>query len=174
MPHRTGADVTDNTQGALAGAAAHTAEGRGDEHAFVTLTLTDQLCGVPVLGVRDVLADQAIARIPLAPREVAGNLNLRGRIVTAIDLRERLRLAPRPPGAAFMSIVTEQGSELYALLVDQVSEVVTLRRSAMEPNPPTLPRIWADHSHGIYRLEQGLMVVLDMERLLQLDLADAA
>ncbi len=147
-----------------------TAAATGDEHAFVTLMLGDQLCGVPVLSVRDVLAGQAIARIPLAPPEVAGNLNLRGRIVTAIDLRTRLRLAPRPPGDPAMSIVTEQGSELYALLVDRVSEVLTLRRSAMEPNPPTLPPIWADHSHGIYRLEQGLMVVLNVERLLQLNI----
>ncbi|MEJ0047213.1 MAG: chemotaxis protein CheW [Rhodospirillales bacterium] len=147
---------------------------QNDESAFVILTLADQLCGVPVLAVRDVLADQAIARIPLAPREVAGNLNLRGRIVTAIDLRERLRLPPRADGAPFMSIVTEQGTELYALLVDQVSEVLTLRRAAMEANPPTLPRIWAEHSHGIYRLEQRLMVVLDVERLLQIDIAAAA
>ena len=154
--------------------AATGADARADEHAFVTLLLGEQLCGVPVLGVRDVLADQKIARIPLAPPEVAGNLNLRGRIGTAIDLRARLRLAPRAPGASFVSVVTEQGSELYALLVDQVREVLTLKRSAMEPNPPTLPRIWADHSVGIYRLDGRLMVVLDMERLLQLDLAEAA
>ena len=145
-----------------------------DECVVLTLMLADQLCGVPVLCVRDVLAGQTIARIPLAPREVAGNLNLRGRIVTAIDLRERLRLPPRPEGMAAMSIVTEQGSELYALLVDHVSEVVTLRRTALEPNPPTLPAIWTDHSQGIYRTDQSLLVVLDVERLLALDLAAAA
>jgi len=151
------------------------AEGaRNDEVAFVTLMLADQLCGVPVLSVRDVLGDQTIARIPLAPPEVAGNLNLRGRIVTAIDLRERLRLPPRAADAPVMSIVTEQGSELYALLVDSVSEVVTLRKRDMEPNPPTLPAIWAEHAHGIYRVDQRLMAVLDVERLLQFDLAVAA
>jgi purine-binding chemotaxis protein CheW len=105
---------------------------------------------------------------------VAGNLNLRGRIVTAIDLRARLRLKPRLPGSAAMSLVTEQGSELYALLVDQVSEVLILPRSGMEANPPTLPATWADFCEGIYRLEQGLMVVLSVERLLALDLAAAA
>jgi purine-binding chemotaxis protein CheW len=145
-----------------------------DDVAFVTLTLGEQLCGVPVLCVRDVLADQTIARIPLAPPEVAGNLNLRGRIVTAIDLRARLRLKPRLAGSAAMSLVTEQGSELYALLVDQVSEVLILPRSGMEANPPTLPATWADFCEGIYRLEQGLMVVLSVERLLALDLAAAA
>jgi purine-binding chemotaxis protein CheW len=145
-----------------------------EECVVLTLMLADQLCGVPVLGVRDVLAGQIIARIPLAPREVAGNLNLRGRIVTAIDLRERLRLPPRPEGMPAMSIVTEQGSELYALLVDNVCEVVTLRRAAMEPNPPTMPAIWTDHSQGIYRTDTSLLVVLDVERLLALDVAAAA
>jgi len=141
---------------------------------YVTLMLADQLCGVPVLAVRDVLADQVIARIPLAPREVAGNLNLRGRIVTAIDLRQRLRLPRRAEGASAMSIVTEQGSELYALLVDQVSEVVSLPAAGLERNPPTLPALWAEHSVGIYRLDERLLVVLDVDRLLKLDQAQAA
>jgi purine-binding chemotaxis protein CheW len=154
-------------------AAAH-AGAAAEECVVLTLMLADQLCGVPVLGVRDVLAGQTIARIPLAPREVAGNLNLRGRIVTAIDLRERLRLPPRPEGMPAMSIVTEQGSELYALLVDNVSEVITLRRAAMEPNPPTMPAIWTDHSQGIYRMDESLLVVLDVDRLLALDVAAAA
>ncbi len=136
---------------------------------YVTLMLGEQLCGVPVLVVRDVLAGQSIARIPLAPPEVAGNLNLRGRIVTAIDLRQRLRLPPRKIDAKPMSVVTEQGSELYALLVDQVSEVVSLRLADMERNPPTLPPIWTDHSLGIYRVNERLMVVLDVEKLLKLD-----
>jgi len=142
--------------------------------AYVTLMLGDQLCGVPVLAVRDVLAGQSIARIPLAPPEVAGNLNLRGRIVTAIDLRQRLHLAPRPASARPMSVVTEQGSELYALLVDQVSEVVSLRAADMERNPPTLPPIWAEHSVGIFRVSDRLMVVLDVDKLLKLELVMAA
>ncbi len=145
-----------------------------EARAYVTLMLADQLCGVPVLAVRDVLAGQAVARIPLAPPEVAGNLNLRGRIVTAIDLRARLRLPPRPPGVCPMSVVTELGSELYALQVDQVSEVVSLEAASVEHNPPTLPPIWAEHSLGIYRVGERLMVVLNVERLLKLDLELAA
>jgi purine-binding chemotaxis protein CheW len=140
---------------------------------FLTMVLAGQLCGVPVLSVRDVLANQTIARIPLAPREVAGNLNLRGRIVTAIDLRQLLQLPPRQPGDKQMSIVTEQGSELYALQVDHVREVVTMKRSAMEPNPPTLPALWAEHSQGIYRVEKQLLVILDVHRLLSFELAAA-
>jgi purine-binding chemotaxis protein CheW len=135
---------------------------------FVTLTVADQLCGVPVLGVRDILGEQAITRIPLAPDEVAGSLNLRGRIVTAIDLRRRLGLPPAPAGTRRMSVVAEQGGELYALLVDQVSEVMRVPAIAFERNPPTLPPVWARYSTGIYRLEDRLLVVLDVSKLLAL------
>src|ERR1700759_3774723 len=89
-----------------------------EERVFVTLTVADQLCGVPVLGVRDILGEHKITRIPLAPVEIAGSLNLRGRIVTAIDLRERRRLPAAPAGQARMSVVAEQSGELYALVVD--------------------------------------------------------
>ncbi len=143
-----------------------------DEQVFVTLTLADQLCGVPVQGVRDILSEQAITRIPLAPPEIAGSLNLRGRIVTAIDLRRRLQLPPAPAGQPRMSVVAEQGGELYALLVDQVSEVMTLRANAFERNPPTLPPEWAAFSTGIFRLDGKLLVVLDVGRLLAVGRTD--
>lgn len=94
--------------------AAPAAEEAGDDNAtFVTLTVADQLCGIPVLGVRDILGAQVITRIPLASREIAGSLNLRGRIVTAIDLRRRLGLADAAAGVERMSVVAEQGGELY-------------------------------------------------------------
>lgn len=139
-----------------------------EERVFVTLTVDDQLCGVPVLAVRDILGEQTITRIPLAPPEIAGSLNLRGRIVTAIDLRRRLQLPPVENGRKRMSVVTELGGELYALLVDQVSEVMSLKASAFEHNPPTLERSWATFSTGIYRLDGRLLVVLDVARLLAL------
>lgn len=144
----------------------HNTATQDHEQVFVTLTLADQLCGVPVLGVRDILAEQTITRIPLAAAEIAGSLNLRGRIVTAIDLRQRLNLPPAPAGSARMSIVAEQNGELYAFLVDQVAEVMRLPDHMFEANPPTLPAVWAEHSKGIYRLEDRLMVVLDIARLL--------
>jgi purine-binding chemotaxis protein CheW len=140
-----------------------------EERVFVTLTVADQLCGVPVLGVRDILGEHKITRIPLAPPEIAGSLNLRGRIVTAIDLRQRLRLPAPPADQARMSVVAEQGGELYALLVDQVSEVMSLKANAFERNPPTLPAAWAQFSSGIYRLEGRLLVVLDVGKLLALN-----
>jgi purine-binding chemotaxis protein CheW len=138
------------------------------ERSYVMLTVAGQLCGVPVLAVRDILGEQTITRIPLAPPEIAGSLNLRGRIVTAIDVRRRLGLAPAPAGTPRVSVVAEVGGELYALLVDQVSEVMSPPADAFERNPPTLPPAWARHSSGIYRLQDRLMVVLDVARLLTL------
>jgi purine-binding chemotaxis protein CheW len=139
-----------------------------DTQVLVTLTVADQLCGIPVLGVRDILGEQAITRIPLAPPEIAGSLNLRGRIVTAVDLRRRLRLPAPAPNQARMSVVAEQGGELYALLVDQVSEVLSLDAALFERNPPTLEKAWAEFSTGIFRLDGRLLVVLDVSRLLAL------
>ena len=139
------------------------------ERAFVTLMVANQLCGIPVLGVRDILAEHKITLIPLAPPEIAGSLNLRGRIVTAIDLRQRLRLPAAPADQPRMSVVAEQGGELYALLVDQVAEVMSLKASSFERNPPTLPPPWAQFSSGIYRLDGALLVVLDVGKLLALN-----
>lgn len=133
---------------------------------YVTLHVAGQLCGVPLEGVRDVLSEQAITRIPLAATEIAGSLNLRGRIVTAIDLRRRLRLPSAEDGTTPMSVVTEQGTELYALLVDQVSEVMSLPARLLEQAPPTLAGGWAEFSAGVYRLTGQLLVVLDVDRLL--------
>jgi purine-binding chemotaxis protein CheW len=138
----------------------------GEEQVYVTLTVAGQLCGIPVLGVRDILAEQPITRIPLAPPDIAGSLNLRGRIVTAIDLRRRLNL-PAPEGdKKRMSVVAEQGGELYALQVDQVSEVMSLDAKLFERNPPTLDRNWALFSDGIYRLDGRLLVILNVAHLL--------
>lgn len=143
-------------------------QGGEEEQMFVTLTVADQLCGIPVLAVRDILGPQVITRIPLSPPDVAGSLNLRGRIVTAIDLRRRLNLPALAPGAPQMAVVAEQGSELYALLVDQVSEVLALKTSSFERNPPTMAPEWVQFSIGIFPLQDRLMAVLDVSRLLAL------
>jgi purine-binding chemotaxis protein CheW len=133
----------------------------------LTLTVAGQLCGVPVLAVRDILAAQAITRVPLAPPEVAGSLNLRGRIVTAIDLRRRLGLAARPAGSAPpMSVVVELGGELYSLLSDSVGEVVGLPAEGFAGNPPTLEPLWRDVSRGVHRQGEQLLIMLDVERIL--------
>lgn len=141
---------------------------------FVTMTIAEQLFGVPVLSVHDVLGPQKITRIPLAPAEVAGALNLRGRIVTAIDVRTRLGLEPRPADQKGMSIVVEHGGEHYSLMVDSVGEVLSLPPEAFERNLSTLDPRWREVSAGIYRLEGQLLVVLEVDRVLNIASRPAA
>lgn len=141
---------------------------------FVTMTIAGQLFGIPVLTVQDVLGPQRITRIPLAPREVAGALNLRGRIVTAIDVRNRLGLQARSGDSQGMSVVVDHKGELYSLIVDAVGEVMSLPTDAYERNPATLDPRWRDVSGGIYRLQGKLLVVLEVSRLLTMKRAEAA
>ncbi|WP_198372386.1 chemotaxis protein CheW [Roseomonas rosulenta] len=137
-----------------------------EEDVLLTLTVAGQCCAVPVLLVRDVLGTQAITRIPLAPPEIAGSLNLRGRIVTAVDLRLRLGLPPREAGTAPMSVVVEQAGELYSLQVDEVGEVVPLPAGGFEPNPPTLDAFWREVSRGLHRQKDRLVIALEIDRVL--------
>jgi purine-binding chemotaxis protein CheW len=141
---------------------------------YVTMTVVDQLFGIPVLTVQDVLGPQRITRIPLSPPEIAGALNLRGRIVTAIDVRRRLGLPPRSDETSSMSVVVDHKGELYSLIVDAVGEVMSLPADAYERNPATLDPRWREVSGGIYRLKGKLLVVLEVPRLLEMRRADAA
>jgi len=157
--------TTSSTQGASAPA---------EERVYVTLMVADQLFGVPIHSVQDVLGPQRINRIPLAPVEVAGSLNLRGRIVTAIDLRRRMGLPERAGGQSGMSVVVDHNGELYSLIMDSAGEVMSLPASAFEPNPATLDPLWQDVTSGIYQLDGRLLVILEIERLLDLTHAKAA
>jgi purine-binding chemotaxis protein CheW len=141
------------------------AEVSADKEDFVTFFIAEQLFGIPVLKVQDVLSAHNITRIPLAPPEIAGSLNLRGRVVTAMDVRLRLGLPARESESS-MSIVAEHDGELYSLMVDSVGEVLALKTSDWERNPPTLDPKFREYSLGIYRLERKLLVVLDVNRLL--------
>lgn len=145
-----------------------------DHEEFVTMFIEGQMFGIPVLMVQDVLGPQKITRIPLAPPEVAGSLNLRGRIVTAIDVRLRLRLpAHNEESGDAMSVVVDMRGELYSLRVDSVGEVLSLPAAKFERNPPTLDPLWREFSTGIYRLENKLLVVLDVPRLLDFTKSEA-
>ncbi len=133
---------------------------------FLTVTISNQIFGIPVLQVQDVLGPQKVTRVPLAPPSVAGALNLRGRIVTAIDVKRCLNLASDTPPKA-MSVVVEHNHELYSLIIDHVGDVIPLKDVDFEPNPATLDPLWKGISHGIYRLDKQLLVVLDVPKLLE-------
>lgn len=133
---------------------------------FLTLYISDQLFGIPVLQVQDVLGSQRVTKIPLAPPEVAGALNLRGRIVTAIDVCKRLGIEHKAEPGDTMSVVVEYENELFSLIIDRVGDVLSLDRDDFESNPPTLDPVWKEISLGIYRLEEELLVVLDVAKVL--------
>ncbi len=134
---------------------------------YVTMTIANQLFGIPVLKVQDVLGPQRIAHVPLAPPEILGSLNLRGRIVTAVDVRTRLGLSPLEDGSKSMSVVVEHEDELYSLVVDKVGEVMQLPTTDFERNPATLDPSWQEVSNGIYRLQGTLLIVLNVARFLR-------
>jgi len=141
---------------------------------LVTLTIADQLFGIPVLSVQDVLAPQPVARVPLAHPVVAGLINLRGRIVTAINMRQRMGLPPRDEGDEGMSVVVEYQTELYSLNIDTIGDVISVPLDKIEGNLATLDPLWRSFADGIYRLDDELLVILDITRLLDLDAAEAA
>ncbi len=133
---------------------------------FITVVVANQTFGIPVGSVQDVFVPQSITRVPLAPREIAGVLNLRGRIVTAVDLRARLGLPPAEQSQARLAVGIEKGTEAYGLLIDALGDVLSLAPEAMEPNPSNLDAQWAVISRGVYRLDGNLLVVLDVDRVL--------
>ena len=135
---------------------------------LVSIRVGKQSFGVPVLKVQDVIAQTPINRVPLGPPEVAGSLNLRGRIVTAIDLRCRLGMEPRGPDETFMSVIVERSGELYALLVDDVGDVLWLSPADHEPSPVTMSPQWRAVCSGLYRLEDDLLLVINVEQILNL------
>jgi len=141
---------------------------RGESGMYVTMRIGGQLFGIPVAHVRDVLRQQKVTAIPLAPAEVAGSLNLRGRIVTVIDLRRRLNLPPREANAKTSFVVVELKGELYSLMVDSVGEVLSVFAARTEPPPANLTGRWKEVSSGIYKLESELLVLIDVQALLTL------
>jgi len=140
-----------------------------DSEAFVTFTAAGQLFGVPVVRVQDILTPDAIAPVPGGPAEVRGLINLRGRIVTVVDLRTRLKLPRQDAGSAGMCVTVESASEAYTLFVDSVGDVITLRRGQREGNPATLDAVWRDVADAVYRTDDGLLVALHVDRLLAIE-----
>jgi purine-binding chemotaxis protein CheW len=133
---------------------------------YVTAMVAGQLFGLPILHVQDVFAPERLTHVPLAPPEIAGLLNLRGRIVTLIDMRRRLGLTGAESEYAAMAIGVESHGESYGLLVDSVGEVLKLDDAGREANPVNLDPRLAQVSAGIYRLERQLLIVLDIDRVL--------
>lgn len=154
------------------------APGFGDSLDYVTIRIGEQLLGLPIGRVQDVFIANRITIVPRAPDEIVGLINLRGRIVTAICLRNRLGCAMTEACAKGCGELTAIGldhrGEAYGLIVDAVGEVVRLDRSTFEPLPVNLDPTWAALATGVHRLPGSLLVILDLDAVLDLDLRAAA
>lgn len=133
---------------------------------FVTVTVAGQLLGLPISRVHDVFVVSEMTTVPLAPGEIAGLLNLRGRVVTAVSLRRRLGLDDTYEGSRRMAVGLENQGEAYGLLVDDVGEVLKLDLDEMQPNPVHMDRGWVGLSQGVHQLRDQLLIVLDVDAVL--------
>jgi len=127
-----------------------------------TFTLGDTLFGIDVPVIQEVLRPQTMTRVPLAPSIVRGLINLRGQIITAIDLRERLGLPPAPADVEGMNVVTRLPDETVSFLVDDVGEVLDLPGEQFEEVPPTLTGALRDVTTGVYKLKDRFLLLLNV------------
>jgi purine-binding chemotaxis protein CheW len=139
-----------------------------DPTQFCTFRLDTLLFGIEVARVQEVIRSQELTGVPLANPVVEGLINLRGQIVTALDLRRRLELPARPEGRLPMNIVVRTGTGELSLLVDEIGEVVDVDGSTFESAPETLVGVAKELITGAYKLSDGLLLVLDTERVVRL------
>ena len=133
---------------------------------YVTVVIGGQLFGLPINEVHDVFMPDSITRVPQSESEIAGVLNLRGRIVTAIDMRMMLGVEPSDGTDNKMAVGIDYKGESYGFIIDRVGEVLNLSVESRESNPANLDRRWTNISAGVHRLDGELLVILDVERVL--------
>ncbi|MFQ5653434.1 MAG: chemotaxis protein CheW [Planctomycetota bacterium] len=136
----------------------------GEWKQLCTFYLDDGYFGIEVNEVQEVLRDQQMIPVPLAPSEVEGLINLRGSIVVAVDLRRRLGMPRRPDHHPPVNLIVSTGDGPVSLLADQVGEVVEVAPDQFEPPPENLEGVSRDLITGVYKLEEGLLQLLDAQK----------
>jgi purine-binding chemotaxis protein CheW len=147
---------------------AHEMERTSDQ--FSTFFVADLFFGVDVLQVQEVMRLQPMTPVPRAPEVIEGLINLRGQIVTAIDMRRRLTLPPRPAELSPMNIVVSTSDGAVSLLVDEIGDVIHVDASSFELPPANLNPAAKQFIRGVYKLKHQLLLVLDAERTVDLTL----
>lgn len=135
---------------------------------YATFHLGGLFLGVEVRQVQEVIRYQTMTPVPLAPPMIQGLINLRGQIVTAIDLRRRLALPPRPDDQLPMNVVVRGDDGAVSLLVDGIGDVVEIQDDAYERPPETLSGTARELVTGVYKLRDRLLLILDTERAISL------
>jgi purine-binding chemotaxis protein CheW len=138
---------------------------------FCTFYLDGLFFGVEVLKVQEVIRYQQMTRVPLASRTVEGLINLRGQIVTAIDLRRRLELPPRLGEILPTNVVVRTEEGAVSLLVDEIGDVVAIEEDIFERPPETLRGVARELVTGVYKLKERLLLILDTEKTVNLNAA---
>lgn len=133
---------------------------------FLTIVVDAYRFGVAVTEIRDVLRPQTTTRIAMASPEIVGAINLRGRVVTVIDLRVRLGFLRQSDRAASMIVVVALDDEVYGLVVDAIGDVVTIDAARREPVPRHLDSMWISLIQGVHRLDRDLLLELDVARVI--------
>lgn len=135
---------------------------------YCTFFVDGLFLGVEVLNVQEVLRYQQMTHVPLAPATVQGLINLRGQIVTALDLRHRLELPAREGNQLPMNVVVRSEDGAISLLVDEIGDVVEIGEDLFEPAPETLRGVAKELITGVYKMKDRLLLVLDTERTVNL------
>ncbi len=143
-------------------------ESSGSLEEYVTVIIADQLFGLPINRVSDVFMLTDMTVVPLSIPEIAGVLNLRGRIVTAIDMRQRLGLPPRAQDEIAMAVGIEMNRENFGLVIDRIGDVLHLPVNDFDANPINLDPRWKSVAQSIFMLDSELLVILDVDRVLDL------
>jgi len=142
-------------------------EHNGSVRQYATFFVDGMFFGVEVLKVQEVLRYQEMTCVPLAPQIIQGLINLRGQIVTAIDMRGRLKLPPRNSGEQPMNMVVRSEEGAVSLLVDEIGDVIEVSDSCYEPPPVNMPGAQRALVEGVYKLESKLLLVLNTDRALK-------
>ncbi len=140
---------------------------------YCTFYLDGLFCGIEVQKVQEVIRCQAMTRVPLASSVVSGLINLRGQIVTAIDLRRRLRLTERPADKLPMNVIVRTDEGVVSLLVDEIGDVQNVQDNAFERPPNTLGAAMRTLIRGAYKLDDRLLLALDAEQAANLQSASS-
>ncbi len=131
---------------------------------FATFYLNDHFFGVDVLKVQEVIRYQQMTRVPIAPAMIQGLINLRGQIVTAIDLRRRFEMPPRPDGQFPMNVVVRTDDGAVSLLVDEIGDVLEVPDDTFESTPESLKGVVRQLVDGVYKLTDRLLIILNTEK----------
>jgi len=143
--------------------------GSGDERQLVVFQLGAELYGVEISRVHEIIRLQSVTKVPRAPVFVEGVINLRGKVIPVVDLRRRFGLPTADHTRASRIVVVELGDQVVGIVVDGVSEVLRVNTATVEPPSPVVAGVDSEYLHGIAKLSDRLVILLDLDRILARD-----